>query len=160
MRTVLVLIMLCLFSCKNTDYNENNIYKVELLYYFDQATPNMGVGAVNDMSFIFHRLDYNNPKDSGYYELRSIYITIPETDTIFSLKTDSIHEFVYQHRDSKGRIIGDKIDSGEISGVLIEKDLWEIKVKTKCFDFKKLISTKRNKYPYYENFLLKNNYPR
>jgi len=54
--------------------------------------------------------------------------------------------------NEEGHFFTDTIYTGEIKGTLLSKDLWEIRVKTKGFDFLKLIQVKEEKKAYYERF--------
>lgn len=151
-RILSLLLTLILFSCCKQS-GKNSICKIDFYYFYSRFVYESSSIAIPEISFVFYVQYFKNCSDKLSNKFHSIEIVVPETDSVFNLTCDSIHHtFTHTFKNNKGHIITEKIKTGEIEGKRLTKYLWEIRVKTKPFDFKKLIYTKESRNAYYERF--------
>lgn len=149
--TVVFALMFFLASCSKKP-RSNSINKVYFYYFFNRPIYEANPGAVFYITFSFYEMRFKKCSDSIPQIMQSIDIVVPETDSLFSLASDSKHSFTYSFKNGTGQTVSEKINNGEIEGILVSKGLWRIRVKTKHFDFKKLIFTNERKQVYFEQF--------
>jgi len=125
---------------------------IEFFYFFNRPTYMAPPNSIIEMSFTFYEQHFKKCLDTTSTTMQSIHIVIPETDSCFTLANDALHQFTHTYMNEEEQIFTDTIYTGEIKGTLLSKDLWEIRVKTKGFDFLKLIYVKEKKETYYERF--------
>jgi len=133
--------LLCFLSCSSKE-DKIQLKRVDFIQAVSKEYKNrIYLKSGEYLTFRFLNQYYNTDSDTSDYS-RSLFITIPATDTVFTFKNDSTHLFQHLVTNCRGLcpdIEIEEIKSGKISGKLIEKDKWQINAKTKYFDFKRVI---------------------
>jgi hypothetical protein len=138
---VLTLFLFLLCSCKEKKMRNIYVNEVEFVYAFHKSTPLKYVGGVNYQRFSFYRNEDLNFNYKTIKKTTSLDVIIPDNLKVFSLNDNSECKCIYTYKSSSNNFISDTIRSGIVKGVLIDKNLWDVVIKVKDFNFKGIISS-------------------